>query len=255
MTATVRCGSASPGSATGDRTWRATSPRSRAASSPAAATRDPQARERAARLFPGARICAELDELLADPSLDAVALATPVPSHAELAVERAGGRQALLRGEAAGPVGGRRRAGGGRGRGERSRADGRTPARVPPRGAPAQGAWPTPASSASRSSTSTATGSTSASCAPTRTRSGAWARTTSRSSSTSPARSPARRWPTASPTSGAACRTSCSASCASPPGSPRTCTCHGSTRTRSGASRSSAHGGWRPSTTWSSSAS
>ncbi len=47
---------------------------------------DAQARERAALLFPGARICAELDELLADPSLDAVALATPVPSHAELTV-------------------------------------------------------------------------------------------------------------------------------------------------------------------------
>ena len=35
---------------------------------------------------------------------------------------------------------------------------------------------------------------------------------------------------------------------------PRTCTCPGSTRTRSGASRSSAPSGWRPSTTWTSSA-
>ncbi len=49
-------------------------------------------------------------------------------------------------------------------------------------------------------------------------------------------------------------RTSCSATCASPPAAPRTCTCPGSTRTRSGASRSSARSGWRPSTTWTSSA-
>jgi predicted dehydrogenase len=47
---------------------------------------DSGARERAARQFPGVPVCAELDELLADPSLDAVALATPVPSHASLAV-------------------------------------------------------------------------------------------------------------------------------------------------------------------------
>jgi predicted dehydrogenase len=45
-----------------------------------------EARERAKPLFPGARFTAELDELLSDPSLDAVALATPVPSHAQLAV-------------------------------------------------------------------------------------------------------------------------------------------------------------------------
>ena len=46
---------------------------------------DGGARERAAARFPGVRVTAELDELLADPALDAVALATPVPSHAELA--------------------------------------------------------------------------------------------------------------------------------------------------------------------------
>ncbi len=45
-----------------------------------------QARERVAAEFPGARLAAELGELLADPTLDAIALATPVPSHAELAV-------------------------------------------------------------------------------------------------------------------------------------------------------------------------
>jgi predicted dehydrogenase len=47
---------------------------------------DPQARDRVARMFPSARATAELDELLADPRLDAVVLATPVPTHADLAV-------------------------------------------------------------------------------------------------------------------------------------------------------------------------
>jgi predicted dehydrogenase len=44
------------------------------------------ARERAALRFPGTRVTGDLDELLSDPGLDAVALATPVPTHAELAV-------------------------------------------------------------------------------------------------------------------------------------------------------------------------
>ena len=50
------------------------------------------ARERYARTFPSARFTAELDDLLGDPDLDAVVLATPVPSHAALAerVLRAG---------------------------------------------------------------------------------------------------------------------------------------------------------------------
>jgi predicted dehydrogenase len=47
---------------------------------------DAGARDRVAALFPGARAAADLDELLADPTLDAVALATPVPTHADLAV-------------------------------------------------------------------------------------------------------------------------------------------------------------------------
>jgi predicted dehydrogenase len=47
---------------------------------------EPVARERLAHVFPGAAGAADLDELLADPALDAVALATPVPTHAELAV-------------------------------------------------------------------------------------------------------------------------------------------------------------------------
>jgi predicted dehydrogenase len=50
------------------------------------------ARNRASRSFPGVRVTDRLDDLLEDPTLDAVVLATPVPSHAELAerVLRAG---------------------------------------------------------------------------------------------------------------------------------------------------------------------
>ena len=40
-----------------------------------------QNRERAARLYPEARMTADLDELLADETLDAVAIATSVPTH------------------------------------------------------------------------------------------------------------------------------------------------------------------------------
>jgi predicted dehydrogenase len=47
---------------------------------------DPAAVERVAARFPGARSTARLDELLADTELDAVVLATPVPTHAALAV-------------------------------------------------------------------------------------------------------------------------------------------------------------------------
>ena len=43
------------------------------------------ARARFAPLYPGARFTGEFDDLLSDPELDAVALATPVPSHAALA--------------------------------------------------------------------------------------------------------------------------------------------------------------------------
>jgi predicted dehydrogenase len=45
-----------------------------------------QVLERVGRAFPGARRSGSIEELLADGELDAVALATPVPSHAELAV-------------------------------------------------------------------------------------------------------------------------------------------------------------------------
>lgn len=44
------------------------------------------ARERWGQVFPDARQSADLDELLADPELDAIAIATPVPTHAALAV-------------------------------------------------------------------------------------------------------------------------------------------------------------------------
>ena len=44
-----------------------------------------EACQRIAPLFPGARFTGELSELLSDPSLDAIAIATPVPSHATLA--------------------------------------------------------------------------------------------------------------------------------------------------------------------------
>jgi predicted dehydrogenase len=47
---------------------------------------DAAARERAAARFTGVRVTAELDDLLADPELDAIVLATPVPTHAPLAV-------------------------------------------------------------------------------------------------------------------------------------------------------------------------
>jgi predicted dehydrogenase len=47
---------------------------------------DEAVRGRVARMFPQATPTAELDDLLADPELDAIVLATPVPTHAELAV-------------------------------------------------------------------------------------------------------------------------------------------------------------------------
>jgi predicted dehydrogenase len=46
----------------------------------------PEMLERLAAGYPGVRTTSELDDLLADPGLDAVVLATPVPTHAPLAV-------------------------------------------------------------------------------------------------------------------------------------------------------------------------
>ena len=48
--------------------------------------RDEQALGRLQRTLPGARATVELRDLLEDPQLDAVVLATPVPTHAELAI-------------------------------------------------------------------------------------------------------------------------------------------------------------------------
>jgi predicted dehydrogenase len=45
----------------------------------------PDARQRLQPQFPRARFTGDLEELLADPELDAVVVATPVPSHADLA--------------------------------------------------------------------------------------------------------------------------------------------------------------------------
>ena len=45
-----------------------------------------EARERFAQLVPGVPIADDIGELLGDPALDAVALATPVATHGELAV-------------------------------------------------------------------------------------------------------------------------------------------------------------------------
>src|SRR5436853_2436430 len=47
----------------------------------------PDARERLSARFPAARLAPSIDQLLEDPALDAIALATPVPTHAELAVD------------------------------------------------------------------------------------------------------------------------------------------------------------------------
>jgi len=46
----------------------------------------PEARARIAEQFPGVQLADDLDQLLGDPALDAVAIATPVPTHGELAV-------------------------------------------------------------------------------------------------------------------------------------------------------------------------
>jgi predicted dehydrogenase len=46
----------------------------------------PEARAKLAPSFPSARATGDLDDLLSDPDLDAVVLATPVPTHAALAI-------------------------------------------------------------------------------------------------------------------------------------------------------------------------
>ena len=49
-----------------------------------------QALERWSKVFPQARATVDLDDLLSDPELDAVVVATPVPTHAELALRALG---------------------------------------------------------------------------------------------------------------------------------------------------------------------
>ncbi len=49
-----------------------------------------ESRERFAPQFPRARFTGELEDLLADPTLDAIVVATPVPSHADLATRALG---------------------------------------------------------------------------------------------------------------------------------------------------------------------
>jgi predicted dehydrogenase len=46
----------------------------------------PEAQARIQTALPSVRVASDIDELLRDPGLDAVAIATPVPSHADLAV-------------------------------------------------------------------------------------------------------------------------------------------------------------------------
>ena len=75
-------------------------------------------------------------------------------------------------------------------------------------------------------------------------------RTTSRSCCISPARTRTSSRPAARPTRARAWRTWCSRSCASRRGSRRICTCPGWTPTRRGPSPWSGRAGWRPSTTW-----
>jgi predicted dehydrogenase len=56
-----------------------------------------EALDRWGAAFPSARTTTSLDELLADDSLDAVAVATPVPTHAELAIRvLAGGKHCFV---------------------------------------------------------------------------------------------------------------------------------------------------------------
>ena len=115
-----------------------------------------EALERWGAAFPSARTTGSLDELLADESLDAVVVATPVPTHAELATRvLEAGKHCFVEkplGRSAAEAEARRR---GRA-GKRPHADGRPPARVPPGRREAE-QLVTPASSAT-STTSTRTG-------------------------------------------------------------------------------------------------
>ena len=246
-----RSGSASPASATGARTWRATSPPSRAASWPGAAT-PPRPRERwAPRSRPRASPPTSTTCSTTRARRGRARHAGPDPRRARRARPR--GRQALLRREAAGAVGRRRRARGRRRRAQsRARPDGRPPARVPPGRGQAQGdrrlgelgdihyIYSNRLNLGQLRADENALWSLGA-------------------HDVSVVLHLADEEPYELDARGEsymrrASRTSSSATCASRPGSPRTCTSRGSTRTRSAASPSSARSGWRRSTTWTSSA-
>ncbi len=175
-----------------------------------------------------------LQELLDDPELDAVVLATPVPTHAELAIACPARRQALLRGEAIGDDGRRRAARRGRGRAGGPHADGRPPAGVPPcrqsvEGAAGRGRVGRPVLRVRQpAEPRQAARGRERAVEPRRPRrlgrAGADRRGAGRVSG-------ARRPHTCAPAS----RTWSSATCASPRARSRTCTCRGSTPTRSAA--------------------
>ena len=178
---------------------------------------------KARSLYPNAVVTDDSTQLLADETLDAIVVATSVPTHYALGKKVARGRQAHLHREAHRAQGGRRRGPAGDGRGQGRQAHGRSPARVPPGGAQAQGARrrrqprqgllrlrqpPQPGQGAHRRER------------PLELR----ARTTSRCSTSSSARSPRRSARAASATCRTASRTWCSATSSTRAASSATCT-------------------------------
>ena len=226
-------GSASSASTTGGRTSSGTSTTS--PSSPGSATSTTRTSRPLARAVPArARDERDFDDLLADDTLDAVVIATPVPTHYALAkqaleagkhvfVEKPPAMRAAEMDEL---VAARRRA--------RPRADAGPPAALPPRRPEAEGARRR-RRARRRAVRLRQPRRTSASSARTRTRSGRSACTTSRvilylldedpdlATAQGSCVDPRR-----------ASRTSSSASSASRAGRSRTCTSRGSTRTRCG---------------------
>ena len=215
---------------------------------------DPAARERVARAHPSATATAELDDLLGDPSLDAVVLATPVPTHADLAVRvLQGGKHCFVEKPLATTVADARRA-----------VDAATEAhRILMVGHlleyhPGVRALKELTDSGELGEEIFYIYGNRLNLGKLRADENAlWSLGAHDVSVvlTSPRRSPSRSPPTAPPTCATASRTSSSAFCGSPPAWSPTCTCPGSIPIRSGASPSSAPSAWRRSTTWRSSAS
>ena len=225
----------------------------RAASWRGAATPRRGARERWAPSFPGTRFTADLDDLLADDALDAVVLATPVPTHGALA-ERVldAGKHCFVEKPLAQSVEEAERAVAAAERVGQD-ADGRPPARVPPGRGQAQGdrrlrrarrhplhlLQPAQPREAAR-----------------RRERALVARRPRHLGRAAPGRRGALRALRARRGLQAARHRGRRVRLPALPvrAWPRTCTCRGWTRTRSAASRSSAPSGWRRSTTWTSSA-